>query len=402
MLRLIPASIGNGGVDGPPIFKLALGQLVSWGTLYYGITFLAQPISEDTGWSLSSIFGAFSAGLLIAALAAAPVGRMLDRLGSRATMTAGSVVAITAFVVIATSRGLPQFYAGWLIAGLSMAMTLYEAAFSAVRQYNRSDFRRSIGIITLIAGLASTAFWPLTHVLAGNVGWRTTLVVFAGLHLLVCAPVHFRLASRRGDERKTTNESESAKSRQSVGPAIWLAVSFGLAAIATSVISAQAAVMLAQLHVPTWEAMLALSLIGPMQVAGRMVELAASRRTSVTTTGQIAFTCSVLSIVCLLSTGIRPGLVFGFALLYGAANGVTTLVRGAIPSELPGHLGYAQVLGAISVPALIARAAGPLASADALAQWGVDATLWMLIAASLLAGSAFWYASSSLRDRRPS
>ena len=47
---------------------LALGQLISWGTLFYAITFLAAPISRDEGWSREHLFGAFSLALLVAGL----------------------------------------------------------------------------------------------------------------------------------------------------------------------------------------------------------------------------------------------------------------------------------------------------------------------------------------------
>lgn len=282
-----------------------------------------------------------------------------------------------------------------------MSMTLYEAAFSALRQYTQSDFRRSIGIVTVVGGFASTVFWPLTHMLASDFGWRATLVVFAGLHLLVCVPIHFQLAPHCRKEKRTPKELKSGLGPyQPVTPAMWFAVSLGLSAIVTSVISAQAAAMLTGLNVPIWQAMVALSLIGPMQVAGRVVELAASRRISVSATGQVALTCLALSMAFLLFAGMQPGWVFGFAILYGAANGVMTVVRGAIPSELLGHLNYAGMLGVISVPALVARAVGPLAGADTLARWGVAPTIYMLVAASLLGGTAFGYASFSLREKR--
>ncbi|MFN2349839.1 MAG: hypothetical protein ABR558_09770, partial [Thioalkalivibrio sp.] len=53
-----------------PLLWLSPGQLISWGTLYYGIAFLALPIHEDTGWRLGSLFAAYATGILVSALAA--------------------------------------------------------------------------------------------------------------------------------------------------------------------------------------------------------------------------------------------------------------------------------------------------------------------------------------------
>lgn len=49
-----------------------------------------------------------------------------------------------------------------------------------------------------------------------------------------------------------------------------------------------------------------------------------------------------------------------FALCYGAGNGMMTLVRGALPTELYGRLSYGLVNGALATPVLLAKAGGPL------------------------------------------
>jgi len=96
---------------------LCVTQIVSWGVLYYAFPVLAPSIAADTGWSIAAVTGAFSAGLVVAALVGIPAGRLLDRHGPRPVMTAGSVLAVPAVAIIGSARSFPVFVAGWLLAG---------------------------------------------------------------------------------------------------------------------------------------------------------------------------------------------------------------------------------------------------------------------------------------------
>src|SRR5690606_34357792 len=122
-----------GGRDGPhrpdphrPALRTVLAglcvtEIVSWGVLYYAFPVLAPRIVADTGWSNASITAAFSAGLVVAAVVGIPVGRMLDRRGPHVLMSAGSVLAVLALVLIARATSFGAFAVGWIVAGLAMA-----------------------------------------------------------------------------------------------------------------------------------------------------------------------------------------------------------------------------------------------------------------------------------------
>lgn len=370
---------------------LGIGQLVSWGTLYYGITFLAGHIRQETGWSLERIFGAFSAGLLLTALVMPYAGRMLRRHGGRPVMAAGSLLAACALVVVAASRDFPCFLMGWLLAGIAMSMTLYEAAFSTLREITALDFRRSIGIVTIVGGFASTLFWPLTHWLADGWGWRVTLLLYAGMHLLLCASLYWVLPIEAGRIAGTGTGVECIPQvvRRKV---ILLATFFALAAVATAAISSHAALMMADRHVPEGLAMTALVLIGPMQVVGRIAELFAAQRFSAAVTGMAGLVALVASLLLLQFVGSLPWLVFGFALAYGAANGIMTLVRGAIVAELFEKNSYAVFQGIMAMPTILARALGPVLLAWAVGNVGMNMAIWMLVL-MLLAGGVCYRAA---------
>lgn len=383
-----------------PVLPIALGQLLSWGTLYYGITLLAQPISSETGWALTDIFSAFSASLLVAALMAVPVGRWLARLGGRSVMSTGSMLAAAAFLLIALSQNLPMFYTGWLLAGVAMSMTLYEAAFSTLRESAGQGFRKAIGLVTLAGGLASTLFWPLTHSLVLEIGWRTTVFVFAGAHLLVGIPLH-RSLPRRGIQPDSAAPLRASSRRPPRGRRviILLALSFALASLVTAALSSHVVILLGEMQIDDWQIVLLVSLIGPMQVAGRLLELRWSHRISVLAFGRAAFLGLATSMLVLYGTVASPWLAFAFVLLYGAANGVLTVVRGGAPVELLADTDYPSVLGAISAPALAARAVGPFFAATVMGTWGSPMTIGLLFMASLGGFAVFWSVTAPYRQR---
>jgi len=390
MLRLTGSNAVKGNASSIPLLELSLGQLISWGTLYYGITFVAEPIRQETGWGLGRIFGAFSAALLLSALATPVVGRFFHRHGGRIIMSIGSLIAASALAIIATSKSFLFFQIGWLLAGMAMSMTLYEAGFSTLREMSAIDFRRGVGVITVVGGFASTLFWPLTHWLAAELGWRTVLLIYAGMHLYICFPLHFSLGTTPfAAETEVKAEPVPAVNKQGIA---LLAAAFALASLVSAAVASHAGLILAYKQVPDWLAMAALVLIGPMQVAGRIAELSIGHRVSTVLTGMTALITLSCSLFLLQLIGHYPWLVLGFAVAYGAANGVMTVVRGTILADLFDGKNYALMLGVLSAPALFARALGPVLMAG-VGVFGTSAAIWMLTLSIVLATGAFWYAS---------
>jgi MFS family permease len=169
---------------------LCVTEITSWGVLYYALPVLAPAIAADTGWSIPGVTGAFSAGLVVSALVGVPVGRWLDRIGPRLVMTAGSVLAVPAVAMIALAGTFPVFVAGWLLAGVAMAGTLYPPAFAALTRWWGPRRVTALTGLTLLAGLASTVFAPVTAALLTGLGWRHTYLVLALVLALVTIPAH--------------------------------------------------------------------------------------------------------------------------------------------------------------------------------------------------------------------
>ena len=136
------------------VTTLCATEIVSWGIMYYGFPVFLASMEADLDGSRVAITGAFTVGLAVAALAALPVGRWLDRRGPWGLMTLGSCLGVT--LVIAWSRvtGVVGLYAVWTLMGLALAATLYEPAFGAVVRWFPTRHRdRALTIVTL-AGAA--------------------------------------------------------------------------------------------------------------------------------------------------------------------------------------------------------------------------------------------------------
>ncbi|WP_442814624.1 MFS transporter [Streptomyces sp. NBC_01808] len=147
-------------------------------------------MTADTGWSPTATTAAFSAALLVSALAGIPLGRVLDRRGPRAVMTAGSALGVTAGAALAAAPNQAVFTAAWLLAGITMAATFYQPAFAAVTRWWGEDRVRALTIVTLAGGLSSTVFAPLTAALASHFSWRVTYAVLAAVLAVVTLPAH--------------------------------------------------------------------------------------------------------------------------------------------------------------------------------------------------------------------
>jgi MFS family permease len=177
-----------GGPATHAILALGITQIIAWGTTLYALGVLGKPIAEDTGWSQSLVFGGLTTGLLVVSTL---VGRGVDRSGGRGVMAVGSLLMAVGLTLLALVRSPPAYLLAWAFLGLAMRMCLYDAAFAALVQVTPSRGRRAISYLTLFGGFASSVFWPIAHLLHDAYGWRTTLVIFAALNLLLCAPLHW-------------------------------------------------------------------------------------------------------------------------------------------------------------------------------------------------------------------
>lgn len=348
---------------------LAFTQIVSWGSLYYAFAIVAPDIQRELGWRTEIVFGAFSWSLLVAGLAATPAGMLIDRYGGRMVMACGSLLSAAGMAGIALAHSVALYFLAWTVVGVAMAMVLYEAAFATINREFLHSPRKGISILTLFGGLASTVFWPLTLQLNGALGWRDTFLVYAAVHLALCTPLHALLGAAR-TRTSAAGEVKAQVARSHTlheavrDPVFWkLAFAFSANMFIFSALSVHLIPLLQRFGHSLATAVLVSTLIGPMQVAGRIGEMAFARHVHPRTVGKLTFAVLPAGLLALLAFGEQQFAVAAFCMLYGASNGVLTIVRGTVPQTLFGRENYGAISGALAGPSLLAKAAGPLAAA---------------------------------------
>jgi len=367
--------------------------------MFYAFSVLLAPIAQETGWTREAIVGAFSLGLLVAGLASAPVGMLIDRFGGRVIMSLGSLIGAFVLVLMSAAHTVAAFYIAWAVLGVAAAMLLYEPAFAVIYASFESNARKALTALTLVAGFASTVFWPLTQALVSALGWRHTFLVLGILNLAICLPLHAIVLPSRGALRERPEAAKgasAAKERRALGVILrtrsfWLmAFAFTANILAFSVLSVHMIPLLQEKGFTPMHAVWLAALVGPMQVTGRLVEFIVGGRFSPKSVGLVALALLPFALVALMFASSNLWMGFAFAVLYGASNGIMTIIRATMPAEMFGREHYGAINGALAAPVIGTRAAGPLvASLIWSAAEGYDRVLWVLVVVSVLSMVAF-------------
>jgi MFS family permease len=341
---------------------LGINQTLSWGMSFYLPAIVAAPAAAAFGQSAFSVLGAFSWALLVTGACAPRVGTWIDHRGGRGALLASIVVIAAGQAVLAVSDGLVVWYLGWTIIGVGMSGGLYDAAFATVGGLLGKEAGPSITGITLVAGFASTVFWTLGAALIGVLDWRGLLLSYAGLMLLVNLPMVWLLVPPAPPRtRERVGDTAAPRSRTQRQAVVLLGAFFALRWFITSAIAVHVLGLLEGIGLNAAQAVGVAALIGPGQVAGRVLEYAIGPRVGLLIKARIAALLFPLGAGLLLLGG--PFAAAGFAVMYGMSNGVMTINRGTLPLALFGPEGYARMLGWLAVPVLLAQALAPTLTA---------------------------------------
>jgi MFS family permease len=372
-----------------PIFALGVTQIVGYGTLYYAFGVLAVPLTAEVGVSLPFAYGAFSVALLAAGVVAPFAGRAIDRYGARRVMALGSGGAGLALVSLSQATDAITLVGALILVEMVSAAVLYDAAFAALAQSaGAAGARRAITLMTLIGGFASTVFWPVTLGLTESLGWRETYLIFAALHLVVCVPLHLTLARQHAEEGVASAKPAIAAllpAAQHGKAMFWLAVGFSIVGAVLSALTVQWVPALRATGLSDSAAVAAGTLMGPAQVGVRVIDLFFGVRRHPMTMAIMSVGLLALSLGLLLV--VPAGLVGAmiFAIMFGLASGLTSIVRGTVPLALFGAAGYASRLGILAGLRLAGSALAPFALSLALVHLGAGITISITFGAALAA-----------------
>jgi len=338
------------------VAALGTAQTLAWGSSYYLPAILADPIAHDLGISSNWFFAAFSASLVISGLLGPRVGRQIDRVGGRQVLCASNLVLAAGLALLGASTSLWTMSAAWLLLGIGMGFGLYDAAFGALGRIYGGDARGAITGITLIAGFASTVGWPLSSLGLETIGWRETCFAWAVAHIVIGLPLNLMLPRT---ERAAAAQGPAVKPHIPIDRAmVLLSFAFAAAWTVTSAMAAHLPRIVEAFGATPAQAVFAGMMIGPAQVAARIMEAGVQGRFHPLVTTRLA--CLTHPIGAAVIGIFGGGAAAAFALLHGAGNGILTIARGTLPLAIFGPENYAYRLGLIGAPSRIAQAIAPV------------------------------------------
>jgi len=365
---------------------LGVTQIIGYGSIYYAYPILVPYVADEFGVAPTTLFAVLSAGLLVGGVLSPYFGGLLDRLGAPNVMAMGSLAAGGLMLGVAFAPDFASFAVlVILLEALSFAV-LYDAAFVTLALREPKSTRTAITRLTLIGGFASTLFWPLTGVLVEEWGWRGTYLAYAMLHLLLALPLHFWIA------RQTTPEVSTARQETRARPdfapvalerqrwAFWV---LGLSFAVTGMVIAAIGVHLVPILLARDLGQVAFAmgmLMGPAQVAIRLVEAGFWRDWHPLSVALVSGAAVPVALLALLFPLDHVLLAAAFAVIFGAGQGLSSIVRGSVPLVLFGAVGIGARLGRLAALRTILGAAAPFLFALAMAKIGIGATLWISVA----------------------
>lgn len=380
-------------------------QILAWGSSFYLLTVLAGPISSDTGWNSAGIIGGISLALLMAGIVSPRIGRAIQTYGGRPILAASSVLFAAGLTAIGLAPNLPIYLAAWCVVGLAMGAGLYDPAFSTLGRQFGQDARTMITAVTLFGGFASTVCWPVTAILLEKYGWRSTCFAYAATHLVIGLPAYLCLLPKRppaiapAANGATNVKSELPANRRGVAFLLVGAI-LTVGAAALSMVSTHLLTLLQSRGLELAVAVGLGALIGPSQVAARVIEITFGRHYHPVWT-MLAGAAFVAVGIFLL--WINFPIIAVALIAYGAGNGISSIVRGTVPLVLFGSANYAVMMGRLGLPILLAMAAAPTLGALLIEAGGANLTFGILTAASatnvVLALILAWWCHVSTKEK---
>lgn len=340
---------------------LAIAQTVIWASIFYLFPAFLPTWESETPWDKTDLTGAFTVALLIAAATSPKIGRAIDSGQGKTLMLYGNLAAVILLILLSQTTALWQFYGVWALLGLCMAASLYEPCFAMLIRHLGTDAKPSITRITLIAGLAGTVAFPTAHYLNTKLDWSTAILCYAAAVGLITLPLNAWSMNNLQNRFPVARSLQAAQLKKvPFGRKFWmLAMTFMIIAIVHGMIITHLLPLLAERGVAAGFAILAASLVGPMQVFGRIVMMATEAKVTTFTTAVACYAGMAAGCTALLFAGASPLLILSFVIVHGGSYGVTSIVRPMLTRETLGSASFGQISGRMGGLFMLGTAIAP-------------------------------------------
>ena len=385
-------------VKRPGILFLAFGQFLVWACLLYVFPALLLRWEAGFGWSKTALTGALTIALLCSAVCSPSVGRLIDRGAGPVLLAGGAATGALCLSLLAFVTALWQFYLLWALIGCTLSACLYEPCFMLITRAYGKDAKRSIIVVTLIAGFASSFSFPVAHWVAEEAGLRAVMLSFSAIALFLSTPLLWyggKLVEQ--DVTVVVPTAGSAMNTVYLYNPLLLKIAFGFAVLAIVHGSTlhHLLPLLRDRGISVGNAVLVASLVGPMQVAGRLVITAFQHRLSHTLIAHGCFVFMGLSMALLYSALFGLWVAVAFAIVFGASYGVVSIIRPVIARDFLGDTDFGAKSGLLAFFYLIGSAIAPY---FASLLWSVGGYNLLLVVLTLCSAAGLLLIRSATRQ----
>ena len=373
--------------------SLAIGQITFWAATFYLLPALMLDIEQNVGWTKTQISGAMTGAIIVSAICARPVGRIIDTGYGAYLMGIGGTGAGLLLVLCSQVELIWQFYGCWLGLGACMAAILYEPCFSIVTRHHGINARRAITHITLIAGFAGTIAYPLATWLSASFDWRVTFIFFGFFVLMLAVPctLYAILELQKNLPAIQISPPSSKTTETGKRRSFWLiAGAFTLGGINHTMILSHLLPMLSERGISTQLAVFAAMLIGPMQVVARLMFMTYERQVSTQSGALICLWGLGFASALLWLSGINLPLIYAATALHGATWGLVSIARPTLIREVLGGEGFGATSGSVATIAILGVAIAPSLGAWLWSLGGYQLMLSVGTMLTLTGGSFIW------------
>lgn len=389
----------------PRLWCLAVAETLVWAGLYYLFPATLVRWEADFGWDRTDLTLAATLALLTSAVIAPRIGGLIDRDHGGLVLTGSALLGGGLLALLPSVSSQAEFIAVWIGIGVAMGGCLYEPCFAFLTHRRGVKAKGAITLVTLVAGFAGTVSFPLSSALASLWDWQTSVLVFAGLIIFIAAPLFWIGTRPRAEDEPPHAHADSDKDRAAYRlvlkkPAFWLlAVGFSMIALNHGMVVNHLLPLMQERAVPEAMAVLAISLLGPMQVLGRIIMMTTERLVGMVTICGATFLMMAFAGGMLVAAAFLPMLAFVFVGFQGAGYGVTSITRPVVTAELLGRRGFGAISGALALPFVAATALAPSAGSVIWAWGGYDSVIVAMIATVLFGFLCFLAAVRLARSR---
>ena len=344
------------------IYLIGISVTFCYSSYAYLFSALLQTWEAELNVSRNKLTFAYSLGLMIHGLLLPYLGKLVDRNYSFIMMWLSPLLLGFSVINLAFVNTYYEFIIAWVLVSATAGGCLYTMIFSVLTINLKKDIKNSIAIITLIAGLASTYTYPTATYLTESFNWRTTVLIFGIVNILISAPANYFGFKKIIYQEKNFNSNTKPEKQENIyyNPKFWLlcfplfVFGFNAGAIITHIIP-----MMQEKNLSLTMAVLIASLFGPGQIIGRILIMTYGRNKSNIGLFVLCFYSSLIGIIFLYFVNFSFYLAFLFILFNSAAFGSMAILKPLVQNDIFGKMNFGNIHGILAICFMSGSIAGP-------------------------------------------